>query len=59
MLVAATSPTLIDGQYPTAQEIAAAWKAPKGKQHVDYFWKNREHGIFTFQDAEIEHYLNQ
>ena len=39
---------------PTVREIADAWN-----QHpvVDYFRKNREKGIETFQDAEVENLL--
>ena len=54
LLVTATSPTIVDGQYPSAQDIADAWKTPEGKRYIDYFHENRKHGINTFQDNEIE-----
>ena len=53
----ATSPTIIRGHFPDAQEIANAWNSPAGRQYVDYFHNNRENGIRTFQDAEIERRL--
>ena len=37
--------------YPTAQAIADAWN--KAGRHVEYFWKNTDSGIRTFQDDEI------
>ena len=52
LLATATAPTIVDGRYPTAQEIAEAWNNTDGR--VDYFYNNREHGIRTFQDAAIE-----
>lgn len=54
LLVTATSPTIVDGQYPSARDIADAWKTPEGKRYIDYFHRNRMHGINTFQDNEIE-----
>ncbi|MDH4361876.1 MAG: hypothetical protein OEW33_14210 [Nitrospirota bacterium] len=58
LLATGTNPTLIDGRYPSAEEIAAAWRTAEGKKSVDYFLKKRESEIFTFQDDEIECYLN-
>lgn len=58
LLATATDPTLINGRYPSTKEIADAWRTDLGRDYVHYFWKNREHGIFTFQDVEIEGYLN-
>lgn len=52
LLATATAPRIVDGRYPTAQEIADEWKKTDGS--VDYFYNNREHGIRTFEDAAIE-----
>lgn len=57
LLATATRPTLVRGAYPSARQIADAWKTRDGSAHVDYFWRNRKHNITTFQDAEIESYL--
>lgn len=57
LLGAATNPTIIRGYYAHAQEVANAWNSPAGKKHVRYFHNNRESGIRTFQDAEIERRL--
>ena len=54
LLATATNPTIVDSCYPSARDIAEAWNTPKGKDHVDYFCKNRAHGIKTFQDSKIE-----
>ena len=53
----ATNPTIIRGHYADAKQVADAWNAPAGREHIDYFHNNRESGIRTFQDAEIEHML--
>ncbi len=58
LLATATNPTLVDGRYPSTQEIADAWNTDAGSNYVQYFWKNREHDITTFQDDKIESYLN-
>ena len=52
LLATATKPTIVSGRYPTVQEIADAWNNSDGSD--DYFYKNRAHGIRTFQDAVIE-----
>ncbi len=60
LLATATDPTLIRGDYPSAREIAAAWNSHEGedyKCYVQYFHKNRDCKIWTFQDAEIERRL--
>lgn len=57
LLATATNPTLDGRCYPSAQQIANAWRTPKGRKHVDYFYRNRTHGITTFQDVEIEDLL--
>lgn len=59
LLATATNPTLINGRYPSAVEVANAWKKDEGHDCVKYFWKNRECRIFTFQDVEIEGFLNR
>lgn len=57
LLATATDPTLInDKRYPDAEEIVYAWNIDK-KNNVQYFWKNIENGITTFQDKEIEKLL--
>lgn len=38
--------------YPDVATIAGAWNAAASK-HTEYFWRNGENGICTFQDAEI------
>ena len=53
----ATNPTIVHGHYADAQQVADAWTTPAGRNHVDYFHKNRENGIRTFQDREIERRL--
>ncbi len=58
LLATATDPTLVDGRYPSAQEIATAWNTDTSSNYVEYFRKNREHDITTFQDEKIESYLN-
>ena len=66
LLATATNPTIVRGGYPSARQIAEAWNTPAGKQHVDYFYKNRESNINnresdieTFQDGEIEECLRE
>jgi len=54
LLMTATNPTIVDGRYPSPEEISNAWKTPSGKAHINYFFVNRRCGIETFQDAEIE-----
>lgn len=57
LLATATCPTLLDGQYATPAQIACAWI--KSPAQANYFWRNREHGIETFQDSEIEGLLRE
>jgi len=54
LLATATRPTLTGTQvsYPTVEMIANAWNADAGN-HVEYFRKNNENGIRTFQDDAI------
>ena len=60
LLATATDPTLVDDErYPCGQEIADAWNTPDGRNHIDYFCKNRAHGIKTFQDECIQERLRQ
>ena len=51
LLATPTAPTLENGRYPTVQKIADAWKSHD--EGAMYFCKNTEHGITTFQDADI------
>ena len=46
--ITATSPT-----YPGGKMIANAWNAAATK-YAEYFWKNLDSGIRTFQDDEIQ-----
>ena len=60
MLATATDPKIDDdGHYPSTKEIAEAWSSCLGRKHVDYFCKNRAHGIKTFQDETIEAHLRE
>ena len=52
LLATATNSTIVNGRYPTAEEIADSWNNSAGS--VDYFYRNRDHGIKTSQDAAIE-----
>ena len=57
LLATATDPTIIRGDYPSTWEIAAAWNAHDGgnyERYVRYFRQNRDCGIRTSQDGEIE-----
>lgn len=62
LLATATDPTLVRGDYPAAQEIAAAWNAHDGddyERYVRYFRENRRSEIETFQDGDIEKALQR
>ena len=59
LLATATNPTIVGGHYPSAQQIADAWNSPNGRNYVDYFCKNRAHGIKTFQDDIIQARLRE
>ena len=54
LLVTANDPTLTGTPmaYPTVGTIADAWNRAD-PEHAEYFWKNADHGITTFQDDEI------
>ena len=49
--ITTTSPT-----YPGGEMIANAWNAAATK-YAEYFWKNLDSGIRTFQDDEIQAWL--
>jgi hypothetical protein len=53
ILVTANDPeiTLSSPTYPSAQVIADAWN--RARHHVEYFWKNIDNGIRTFEDDQI------
>lgn len=53
LLVTANDPeiTAASPWYPTAEAIAEAWNG--AGDYVEYFWKNRDNGIQTFQDDAI------
>ena len=50
--ISATSPN-----YPSVETIAGAWNAASSR-HAEYFWRNVEIGIHTFQDDEIRALLH-
>ena len=54
LLVTANDPVITAScpSYPEPARIAEAWNATASK-YAEYFWKNAENGIRTFQDAEI------
>jgi hypothetical protein len=53
LLVTANDPTLTGTppSYPSVETIADAWN--RASYHVEYFWRNTDNEIRTFQDAEI------
>jgi hypothetical protein len=55
LLFAATKPTISEGRYPAPEAIAQAWRA--APLEAGYFRRNREWGITTREDAEIEELL--
>ena len=57
LLATATDPTIVEGTYPSASRIAAAWRTEKGLPYREYFTRNKENGIQTFQDKEIQEEL--
>lgn len=54
LLVTANDPAINATRpiYPDVVTIAGAWNAA-ATEHAEYFWRNAENGICTFQDAEI------
>lgn len=50
LLTAVTCPTLENGIYPLAQDVAKKNRCGEGR---NYFCNNRKHKIKTFQDADI------
>jgi len=54
LLVTANDPEISATRpnYPDFATIAEAWNAA-ASQYAEYFWRNAENGICTFQDAEI------
>ena len=59
LLATVTNPNFTNGDYPSVHKIVNAWNTSDGKNYVDYFYKNRAHGIKTFQDIEIQDRLQQ
>lgn len=57
LLMTATEPTLTESRYPSAKEIAEAWRAD-ANGNASYFYSNLKHGITTFEDEEILRVLN-
>lgn len=54
LLVTANDPTINASslKYPDVGMITNAWNAASSKD-AEYFWRNAENGIGTFQDDEI------
>lgn len=54
LLVTANDPTLTGTplSYPAVETIVNAWNSA-ATEHAEYFWKNTDHGITTFQDDQI------
>lgn len=53
LLVTANDPKLGNLEYyPVPEEIAKAWEAA-GSKYAEYFWKNLDNGICTFEDDQI------
>lgn len=50
LITTVTKPTLINGRYPTANQIASAMNQA---EYYSYFLSNQEHEITTFQDKRI------
>ncbi len=59
LLATANDPTLTatPPSYPNVETITKAWNVAAG-EHVEYFWKNLDNGILTFQDNEIRGLLH-
>jgi hypothetical protein len=59
LLVTANDPEIAAAapSYPTPAAIAQAWN--RAGKYVEYFWKNIDNGIFTFEDAEIRKLLRR
>lgn len=59
LLVTANDPEITTASpcYPTPATIAQAWN--QAGKYVEYFWKNTDNGICTFEDAEIRELLHQ
>jgi len=58
LLATANHPTLTGTppSYPSVETVCCAWNAAGGN-HVEYFWRNVENGILTFQDDAIRKQL--
>jgi hypothetical protein len=59
LLATANDPkiTVAAPAYPTVAMIANAWNA-SASRYAEYFWRNAESGICTFQDDGIRALLN-
>jgi hypothetical protein len=59
LLVTANDPEISTTcpNYPEVAAIAGAWNVAASK-YAEYFWRNAENGICTFQDEEIRERLN-
>jgi hypothetical protein len=58
LLATATRPTPdpTTGDFPTPAVIAEAWNRAG---NADYFRMNRKHGLYSFQDEEIQSFLHE
>jgi hypothetical protein len=58
LLSTVNNPSMVSGLpvYPRTKKIAEAW-INDSKGYVNYFWKNQEKGIKTYQDDLIINYL--
>ena len=59
LLATATNPTIVVGHYPSSQQVAEAWNTRDGRNHIDYFCRNRAHGLRTSQDDAIADRLRE
>ena len=59
LFATANDPTIEDGRYPSPEQIADGWNTRSGRDYIDYFCKNRAHGIRTFDDDVIESRLRE
>jgi hypothetical protein len=59
VLATANDPTLsaTPPSYPNVETITKAWNVA-AREHVEYFWKNLDNGIRTFEDNEIRGLLH-
>ena len=59
LLATANSPRGCRRGYPSPRQIADAWNTRDGRAEVGYFCKNRDNGITTHQDLDIDARLRE